>query len=407
MLGFGAAVGSARLLGPAGRGELAILIVVPTLLAVALELGQEFTTSQMSAEHPEQRAALYGNATLYAVLVVALSFPVVAAAYHELLPHGTRAMPAAALAALAVGSSVFGKAAGGIVLGARRVAFYSTARVALSGSYLTGVLLVAESGRPNASRIFAAWTVSNLVLVAVYAFAHRRLRPRLSRKTAGVQFRRALPIHGSNLSQFLLLRADQVLLAVFATGAALGQYAVAVNAAETVWYMPMIAGLVSLPFLSASDRTFEEKRRALTTGLRAAVWFPAAVACVVAVAAPLAVPTVFGSGYSAAVAPLELLLPGVAVAGVARVGASALIATGQAGLMMRLTATALAGNVLLNVALIPRFGASGAAVASSISYACLGVTSWRATSSTWAITLSEMRLRRRPVTQTVGMVEPQ
>src|SRR6266700_3960545 len=166
-LGLAASVAAARALGPSGRGELAVLIVVPTLLGVALELGQEFTTSHLSARNAALRSALYGNAAVYAALLVVPSFLLTAAAYQELLPRGDRAVPAAALGALAVAAVVFGKAAGGVALGARRVAFYTAARVALSGSYLVGILLVYALGRATAPLIFAAWTASNVVLAVV------------------------------------------------------------------------------------------------------------------------------------------------------------------------------------------------------------------------------------------------
>jgi O-antigen/teichoic acid export membrane protein len=253
---------------------------------------------------------------------------------------------------------------------------------------------------------FYAWCVGNLVVAALLAVIFARLfsapRPLLAIEQAKV----GLPIHISNLGQFLLLRADQLILVVLATSAAVGRYSIAVNIAEVLWYLPAAAGLVSIPFLS-SQRPTPEKKAALLHAIRLSLWLTAGGAVVVALVAPPLVPLVFGDAFRGSVWPLELLLPGIAMAGIARVSSAALIAKRQTRPLWRITLSSLLVNLVLCLGLIPPFAAAGAAVASSAAYGMLGVLLLRQTVKCWNLRAADcVRLPRRLTAQRVAPAAP-
>ena len=76
----------------------------------------------------------------------------------------------------------------------------------------------------------------------------------------------------------------------------------------------------------------------------------------------------FGPEYEESIRPLRLLLPGILGFAVARVVWPVLQAGGHLRRVLLATGTAVVTNIVLNLLLIPRFGLTGAAIATSISY---------------------------------------
>ena len=72
---------------------------------------------------------------------------------------------------------------------------------------------------------------------------------------------------------------------------------------------------------------------------------------------------IFGSPYAPATAPLRILLLLVPAAYIRNVSQGAILAHARQDLLLRTVAWAAGTNVLLNLALIPRWGMTGAAVA--------------------------------------------
>jgi lipopolysaccharide/colanic/teichoic acid biosynthesis glycosyltransferase len=87
-----------------------------------------------------------------------------------------------------------------------------------------------------------------------------------------------------------------------------------------------------------------------------------------ALGAALVIPTLFGSAFRPAVLPAQILLVGLAAEGVGGVVTAFLFGRGRPGLNSLAAGAGVTVTVALDVVLIPRYGAVGAAVASSIAY---------------------------------------
>jgi O-antigen/teichoic acid export membrane protein len=86
---------------------------------------------------------------------------------------------------------------------------------------------------------------------------------------------------------------------------------------------------------------------------------------------------VYGPDFQSAALPIALLLPGIVAFAPVNVLASHLAGIGRPGLNLSVSAAALVVTVIFDLALIPVWGMSGAAVATSVSYvvaAC--ITLW-------------------------------
>jgi O-antigen/teichoic acid export membrane protein len=113
------------------------------------------------------------------------------------------------------------------------------------------------------------------------------------------------------------------------------------------------------------------------------------LAVVIAAVAPAGLPLVFGGNYRPAVPSVLLLLPGMVCYAPAIIFAEYFVVQGgMPGRAALIPAVSLAASTALNFPLTPAFGAAGASIASSISYAMMLVT---------AVVLFARHTRRSPV----------
>jgi O-antigen/teichoic acid export membrane protein len=174
----------------------------------------------------------------------------------------------------------------------------------------------------------------------------------------------------------VLLRLDVVMLSFLADAATVGVYAVAFRLVEATQFIASAMSLAMLPWLA---RTEANLARGFALGLKAviAVLLPLGLTFVL-FARPL-VDLFYGSEFESSVAPLRLLGFMAVLYGVNAFAGMSLIARYRPGAYARLLAPVIAVNVALNLILIPRYGANGAAVdalASSVLLAALAL--WQA-----------------------------
>jgi O-antigen/teichoic acid export membrane protein len=181
----------------------------------------------------------------------------------------------------------------------------------------------------------------------------------------------------------LNLRLDFAILDAIAGPAVLGIYAIASKFAELLKILPMSLTYVLYPKYSS------EPRRVAAVHARSLL--PRAGILVAAAAVPLWVaanyllPLIYGDAFRPAIEVTHILLIGLSAEGLAGVITAFLYGIGQPGLNSIAMGVGVLVTVILDALLIPRLGATGAAVASSASYlistAVLVVVFFRLTSS--------------------------
>ena len=164
----------------------------------------------------------------------------------------------------------------------------------------------------------------------------------------------------------LNLRLDFALLDVFAGTAVVGTYAVASKFAELVRLVPVAITYVLYPRFSRETkaRATTDTRRLL--GPATALTFVGAV--LLGLAAPLVLPLLYGAQFDAAVGLAQLLLVGLSVEGAAGVISAYLYGVGRPGLNSVAMGAGVVLTVVLDLVLVPQYGATGAAIASTVAY---------------------------------------
>jgi O-antigen/teichoic acid export membrane protein len=161
-------------------------------------------------------------------------------------------------------------------------------------------------------------------------------------------------------------RIDIALLSTWSTINAVGVYSVATNVGELLWYLPGV--LVPLIFSRSANAGgsghIENLARIVRYG------FPASclMAAVFGIVGLYLIPVFYGIEFNASSQALIFLLPGLTAMILFKILNADLAGQGDPLLALFAMVPGVLINVVLNYFLIPSFGASGAAAASTISY---------------------------------------
>jgi O-antigen/teichoic acid export membrane protein len=236
--------------------------------------------------------------------------------------------------------------------------------------FLPAYVLLPVAGVHGAATVIAALLVAD---AATASLAWSRLarngffqpaRPslRLARRVAAYGLRGQV---GGVMSQ-LNLRLDFILLTVLTGPAVVGVYAVASKFAELIRIFGMAWTYVFYPKFARerSSHTADNLR----TLMRTAGLLTAAGIVPLWLGAGVVIPAFYGSAFGAAVTPTRIILLGLVLDGVAGVISGFLYGVGRPGLNSLAMAAGLAATLALDLVLIPRYGATGAAIASAVAY---------------------------------------
>jgi O-antigen/teichoic acid export membrane protein len=365
----------ARGLGPDGRGTVAFMIVSALILGRLAPVGLTEGTLIFASQRPASRPTLLANSLAFGGAAGALLGAVAAgvllllgsAAPAGIGPSEIPLLFVGTLAATIVGMTDSFLVACGLIL---RRAIVMAIIPWLYAGLVAAILL---SGRLTAPLAVGAWatamSVGGLALVAIAVSSTRPTRPVVSLLREAMAFGIRPWVGGT--AGFLNMRVDQLILGVMAAPATLGIYAAAVNGGEVLLYLPASVATVLAPALAQMDRTALHAR-ALRTFRILALTTTASVAGA-AVVGPVFIPIVFGPRFQASVEPFLWLLPGAFGYAALKVFGSALLASSFTGRSPIGSIAALVAGVVLDLLLIPPFGAVGAAAAASGAFLVGGV----------------------------------
>jgi O-antigen/teichoic acid export membrane protein len=172
----------------------------------------------------------------------------------------------------------------------------------------------------------------------------------------------------SSLVLMLLFRLDVLILGHLDGPDEVAVYSVAYRLLETVLFVTYAINYAVLPIMSGSaDRALRRLGYERALAVAAFVYLPFAVVCVVEGRAVLDL--LFGASYGDAAAPvLAWLAPAPLFVAAATFATSVLLTLERSWELLVGSVGALAINVVLNLVLIPPYGATGAAAATAVSY---------------------------------------
>lgn len=353
---------TARALGPEGRGAFA-LPAIDVSLAATFVLGLSSGISYFLLNRRGGRSVL--RAAIAAAAVATLAGALLTVAVAACNGHLWAAIPALFyLPSFAVLSLV-----SGYCIGRDRIRHWGLVNVATSAVTILLVLAgFAIFGRTAAVAI-AAWVAGTFIVAlvgAVGAFASARS---LANDAIGFgEFLRYAGKAGAlNVATLLNYRIDVYIVAALAPLSVLGMYTIAVAGAESALALTHTASIVTAPRIGKLDRN--DAREFVARCSRNSL-FVALVACAIAaVAVPWAVRILFGPAYEPIVPALRVLLVGVVALSVGGVIANYfMLNAGRAGVPLSTAVLSIIVCAALSLALVPRLGMLGAAIATATAY---------------------------------------
>jgi O-antigen/teichoic acid export membrane protein len=280
-----------------------------------------------------------------------------------------------------------------ILLGLRRISTLSGLRVFQAAVLIPLLLIFVKwSALGVSGAIIASVAASICFVVATAAYLRREgasFAPRFDRPVAKSTLDYGLRGYVGNLLQFFNYRLDSFLVNSFIGSAGVGIYSAAIVLAELLWQLPNSVGLVILPKAANSDA--KEMNRFTPRVFWAVLLISALAAAAMGVAGKLIIRAVFSDRFLDAYRPLLALLPGVVLLGAGKVLTNDMAGRGYPHYNSIVAGIALLVTLGLDLALIPRMGVLGAALASTVAY-----------SSTFLLSLVlYMSVRRRPIIDVV------
>lgn len=376
VVGVVIAAGMARHLGPAGYGLLGYALALCDLVSPVARLGLDSVVVRDLTRHPERAGAIMGTAVLLRLAGGAAAALLAVVVVRALRPGDATAAQVVGLIALALPLQL-----ADVVdfwcqsrVDARRV-FLARNAAFLLASLVRGGLILAQA---SVVAFAAAWLLEGALAAGLLALLFRRAAdaPRQGRATAAMArelLAASWPMILGGLGVLLYLRIDQLMLGHLLNDQALGHFTAAVRLSEVWYFIPgalvtsVMPGIVALRQQGAAG--YEARVRQLFAVMTAAAL---AIALPMSLLSTTLVTQLFGEVYRPAAAILVVHVWSCLFVfwGVAQ--GPWVMAEDAMRLTIERTFTAAALKIGLNLLLIPRFGAVGAAYASLCAYAYSG-----------------------------------
>lgn len=354
---------TARVLGPAGRGEYYFAVAAGALAVQFGTLGLHASNAYLVAQSTTRAAALLANSFWVSLVVGALGalFVIAGGAWSGGSPHAAASLY---WIALYVPAGLFFQLATSIILGRGDTRSYNVAQLALAA--VTTIAIAAAATMARTPAIFvAAFAGGNLaVAVAVLAFTSSGARSRWNFDAAlfreGWSF--AAKSFVVSVLGFLVLRTNVFLVQRFRGPEELGFYSVAMQFMDLISLAPASLAAVLFPALVKSQSAWSDTKRHAAI----AVGTVGAACLVLAVLVDPVIRLVFGSSFAPARMSVLLLLPAAACSAATTIFSQYLAATGlPVSVIVAWAVSALVGLVS-GLFLVPAFGANGASIGLSV-----------------------------------------
>jgi amino acid adenylation domain-containing protein len=360
-------------LGAEGRGDLAVIVLYPNIVALAVGLGMPHGTRYFVASEPQRIPSLFPNAVYFALSIglVALAaaefiVPSLVGERSEMVMWLVRAylinIPCALLydmmAGMLEGAKQFRWAA------VSRIFFFGIQCVAYTVLWMTDNLTIA-----NAAFTMVVAQVANTTsaFLSVLLVLKPGWKPNFQIFKDTVLF--GIKYHLGVVTSFTTLRLDQMLLVGMATSIEMGLYVIAVRLSEIMTVLASSVSEVLMPEIASSKDG--RSMHLLMRSLRQTIYVFIILMVPLLVLAPYLLQYAFGTEFLAASSALRILLVASMVWSAGAIVNSGLNGLGYPGLstLSRLSSAVI--TVITLLVWLPKYGILGAALSSLAGYSAM------------------------------------
>ena len=369
-LGVLSSIVTARLLGPPGRGIIAVLLVIQGLAMQFGSLGFNASITYFIARDKTLTRSVMANALATAlvlgVVIAALLFLVGEVSPTTLLGNVDPLYLRLFLGAIP--SSLVILFFQNVFIAHQRMVAFNVLDLVARGVQLAGfvlVLVLLLQGTREAVLTMTLTFVLSAVLYLVWAARIAPLGLRVDVPLFAAMFRYGARTYLASFLMFVLLRSNLFLINALMGEHASGVYSIALQFTDLLFLLPATLGMILFPKVSEDPGD---------SGLLTAKVFRFSFVVITLVTLgllPLWTPLIdllYGAEFSGAVVPLMVLTPGIIALSLVMILNNDLAGRGLPPVVIIAPLVGFACNVVLHVVLVPLYGLVGSAFSSSVSY---------------------------------------
>jgi O-antigen/teichoic acid export membrane protein len=367
----------AHWLGAEGVGQLAVINVVVATVVQLCSFGLPSANTYFISQDQKQLRTAAINSLIFATFVgslLALGLDYLAALRPEWF--GFVSARLIRIASVSIPAQLITLIGLNILLAVGKIREFNLLDLAGQSFVLINAVLALIVFRGELSTLVimntaTALLVSFVVVVLIWVAARKLARSqwRVDASLLAQMIRYGLKFHIAILAGAIIFRADLLIVNHFRGAGEAGVYSVATQFGMLLMLLPGVIGTLLFPRVTAEPDVRGETT-SLVTRYTAFVTF---CCCLATVPFSFLLPFIYGAEFSDATWLLLILLPGVYLVGLESVMVQHFNALGLPRVIPVYWVVTLIVNLLLVFSLVPRWGAQGAALASTVSYALIFV----------------------------------
>jgi len=369
-IGIGTSIIIARVLGPQGKGIYSLAILLPMLIINFgnLGIGQASIFFIGKKKYPLQD--ILSNNILFSIY-----FGVAGGVLGLVISYflGSKLFPGVSIRYLLIVSIMipfifFINFINSILLGTQKIKEYNFINILQSALALILLLFFLLILNLMVIGAIVATILSYLfALIVLFHIMKKIVGIHIKKKNTAYlkdTLRYGSKVYIGNIIQFLHYKIDIFLINLFLNPISVGYYSISVSLAEKIWLISQSAGTVLFPKVSSETDPVQLKE--FTPFIfRTVLVITFSAAIILFFVGRLLIVLFYSSKFSPSIKPFQILLIGTVTMGGWKILANDLYGRGKPEVN---SLVSVLTNVLLNIIWIPKFGISGAAWATSISY---------------------------------------
>nr|WP_309098535.1 flippase [Fredinandcohnia onubensis] len=365
----------ARLLGPEGQGLYSLIILLPSMLLTFMNLGIGVSTAYYVGKDEVDLHTVYKTNILSNIILTILSIiigVIFVLFFREQFLGGAPVL----LLLLALSNVPFlllNQSLQGIFQGKQDFESFNVTLIIGHIIKLIAVIFLLVVFNLGLNGAIYSYVISNIIVYVLTIYLlNKKHGARYKLGTFSTELFKKTIVYGlkshlSNIATFLNYRAALLLLAFFINPIAVGIYVAAVNVAERLWVVSQAISSVLFPKITSL--TEDDSRNKITSILSRNILFLSIIfGLALFVLSDPVITILYGQKYEEAGLVLMLLIPGIILGSNSKVLSNDIAGRGMPEINMYISILNLVINVVLNIILIPKYGLSGSAIATTIAY---------------------------------------
>ncbi len=390
----------ARKLGPAGRGEYALALLIPGMFITFTSLGFGEASATLIGKEKYDKEKVFGCLMTYVAFVTLIvgivyySFqrPIINFAQHGISAH------VYSLSFILVPLQLFWGSISSMLLGIGIIKKISYGRFLNNLLFFFAIVSVTLLYRLTPFIVlflFICSWIAEIVYLHHCLKKHINLTFSFDRQILKEQFNFGISMFWSNIFVQLNRRLDSYILVFFKGNYSLGIYTVAVGLCEFVLTIPTVFTRVAFSY-SVRAKT-AENLHITTASIRQITFLLLTSTLILAVCMKPLILLFYTSKYIEAFRPALLLLPGIISLGLSMMLGTILVGQSKPREQTVASGVSCLVTVVLDLILIPKYGISGASIASTIAYTISAIYLIRVYKNLSQATLKDMLVIKKEV----------